>query len=97
MILTDKQRCMTWTWNNHSKPIRVILDFEKTRETLLEELVKESNIVEEFKDDPIALKMILEDFERKIGFQYHCYLMERDEGGSVEVQTGRKAYYDSKI
>ena len=95
MILNQHQRQMIWQWNNHSRPIRVILDFEKSIETLLEELIKESNIVEEFKEDPIALKTVLEDFERKIGFHYSCYLEEQATGGCVELMSGG-GMYDSK-
>ena len=49
--------------------------------------------VGDFKDEP-NLKEILDNVEDLIMQHYHCYLMERDEGGTVELYQG--VVYDSK-
>ena len=84
---------MTWTWNNHSKPNRVILDFEKPIQEVVNQTIKEMNLIDEFKDEP-NLKEILDNVEDLIMKHYHCYLMERDEGGTVEYCWGE--VYDTK-
>ena len=84
---------MTWTWNNHSKPNRVILDFDKPIQEVVNETIKEMNLIDDFKDEP-NLKEILDNVEDLIMQHYHCNLMERDEGGTVELYQG--VVYDSK-
>ena len=93
MLLKRTQRQMTWTWNNHSKPNRVILDFDKPIQEVVNETIKEMNLIDDFKDEP-NLKEILDNVEDLIMQHYHCYLMERDEGGTVELYQG--VVYDSK-
>ena len=96
MLLKSTQRQMTWTYNNHSKPIRVIFDFDLPIQELINQTIKEMNLVDDFKDDP-SIKQILDNVESLIQSHHHCYLMERDQGGTVEIQTGRTDYYDSKF
>ena len=85
MILNKHQRQMVWQWNKYSQPVRVILDFTKTRKTLLSDFLKESNMIEEFKSDPTALVEVIEDIDTRIGYEHSCYLDEKERGGLSEI------------
>ena len=87
MKLKQEQRMIVWQWNNHSKPIRYIVDCSKNKTDEMERFMVDTNIIDEFKDQPKVLKDIMEKIEYDISCEQYCYYSERDQGGMHEIEN----------
>ena len=71
MKLKQEQRMIVWQWNNHSKPIRYIVDCSKNKTDEMERFMVDTNIIDEY----------------DISCEQYCYYSERDQGGMHETEN----------
>jgi hypothetical protein len=87
MKLKHEQRMITWQMNDKSQPLRYIVDCSRSKESEMERFMKDTDLINEYKDEPLVLREIMGQVEYSISCEQWCYHEEKEHGGLREVMN----------